>query len=265
MICSTYIYSGLGNILFKVAAAFNYAQVHGREFIFFDYLSLDAECTHRSFKFYKDSIFKNFNHSHSQLNSGFIFKEEAMLYKEVPKIDSNIIFWGDFQSEKYFQDSSEKFRNLINISSPFTTEEERCFVHVRRGDYLSNRNFYIIPELSYYQEAVSFFDKTTQFIILSDDIAWCKENITQKHLGVKNLSYSSSSSPEEDMAIMKNCNHGITANSTFSWWGAYFITDKNKKIITPKQWITQALADASCMGQREQYMNDLIPKTWTKV
>lgn len=36
-----------------------------------------------------------------------------------------------------------------------------------------------------------------------------------------------------DMQLMSYCKHAIITNSSFGWWGTYFITNPNKITISP--------------------------------
>ena len=57
-----------------------------------------------------------------------------------------------------------------------------------------------------------------------------------------------------DMHCMSMCRHHIMANSTFSWWGAYLSTAKDKKVYVPERW------NLECEDDYEIY-----PKEWVKV
>ena len=54
---------------------------------------------------------------------------------------------------------------------------------------------------------------------------------------------------------MSKCYHNIIANSTFSWWGAYLNSNKNKIICYPSMWFTDP-----------KYKNvyDMFPNEWIK-
>ncbi|KAK2150058.1 hypothetical protein LSH36_426g02041 [Paralvinella palmiformis] len=51
-----------------------------------------------------------------------------------------------------------------------------------------------------------------QFIVASDDLDWCKENIKDQHI----IYYNHDSIM--DLAILSFSNHIITSIGTYSWW-----------------------------------------------
>ena len=60
----------------------------------------------------------------------------------------------------------------------------------------------------------------------------------------------------QQMLIMSCCQHNIIANSTFSWWGAYFNSNPEKIVCTPAEWFGPKI---------DIKMKDLLPEEWTKI
>jgi hypothetical protein len=61
----------------------------------------------------------------------------------------------------------------------------------------------------------------------------------------------------EQMLLMSCCRHNIIANSTFSWWGAYFNNNLDKIVCYPSKWFGVKLAHHN--------LCDLFPKGWSPV
>ena len=59
------------------------------------------------------------------------------------------------------------------------------------------------------------------------------------------------------MYTMSLCEHNIICNSTFSWWGAYLNTNKNKKVITTTNWFGSEYKDWD--------ISTLFPDEWIKI
>lgn len=130
-------------------------------------------------------------------------------------------------------------------------------VHIRRGDYLNaSEIFGDICTEDYYQEAMDLIKtriKKPVFYFFSNDIEWVKENFCEK-----NAVYIESSMFDDyqnwyDMYLMSECKHNIIANSSFSWWGAWLNSNKNKIVIAPKKWVNA------------KSMEDICPENWIRI
>ena len=94
--------------------------------------------------------------------------------------------------------------------------------------------------ISYYNKAINLLDcmmPRAFFYVFSDDISFVLRNIAlpSRH---RIVSHNTGLNSYRDMELMGYCKHHIIANSTFSWWGAWFNTSPNKIVIAPHEWFT---------------------------
>ena len=165
-------------------------------------------------------------------------------------IKDNTFVRGYFQSDMYFKDIFEQLKESfkLRVSIPHKTQakldqirsSQSCFIHVRRGDYL-NITEYLRLGYTYYKAAISnMIEKANspRFYIFSDDIKFIEEVFLEKtdlnkYGNFEVINLHGSLHDYLDLELMRACKHGIIANSTFSWWAAYLIENKEKIIFSP--------------------------------
>ncbi len=206
----------------------------------------------------------------SDLNAGagwkILIEAEPAIKDTFFSISGQKIFVdGYYQSVKYFEKNRQ---DLLRQFTPNYLEEAQfkemlhriktcnsVAVHVRRGDFIKaqhyNAKHYLLDE-EYYIEAIKYIEKkieAPQFFWFSDDIEWVKSNFGKK----ENFNYVSLSTTNPDIdeiMLMKESNSIITANSTFSWWGAWLNENDNSIKIVPSK----------------NYGSDgMIPDSWIKI
>ena len=164
----------------------------------------------------------NLSASRSKGSTRYIYQEPTFEYSLIPEMDELTLF-GYFQSEKYFEDFADDLRKEFTFKELGESANENVVsVHVRRGDYTKLQDHHPIF-------------KDHSFLVFSNDIEWCKENIKGPR-----VMYSEEESAAKDLQLMASCDHNIIANSSFSWWGAWLNDNPNKKVIAPKEWFGPA-------------------------
>lgn len=164
-------------------------------------------------------------------------------YCEFLSVAEDAYFAGVFANNCYFDDYRRELLQAFSLKEPMSEannnllQEITCTnsvsIHIRRGDYVK---LGLTCNLDYYYQAIEYIASRVDdahFYIFSDDVAWVKENlkISNPHTFVEindgNTGYC-------DLELMKNCQHNITANSTFSWWAGYLNPNPRKIVLTPK-------------------------------
>lgn len=100
-------------------------------------------------------------------------------------------------------------------------------VHVRRGDYLQvmpDRWKGVVGDRAYLQQAMDWFrarHKDPIFVVTSNGMKWCLENIDTSRGDVVFAGNGQESTPGRDFALLTQCNHTIMTIGTFGFWAAY--------------------------------------------
>ncbi len=169
---------------------------------------------------------------------------------DILKLKKNIYLNGNWQNEKYFKEVGAVIRKDFTLkrksgqyerwADKISKAGHSVSLHIRRGDYVHDEKTnrcHGVCDLRYYEKAIAVIGAKTKspvIFIFSDDIHWAKANIKTKH---QTLFVSGNGLKDcEEMVLMSKCENNIIANSSFSWWGAWLNKNKEKTIISPKQW-----------------------------
>jgi hypothetical protein len=199
---------------------------------------------------------------------GFVVEPHFEYWAALNDVAPESYLVGYWQSEKYFQNVSQQIRKDFSFALPIENENleiakqiERTnsvSLHVRRGDYTNSKNTatYNICSLDYYNEAIKYITERTidpYLYVFSDDINWVKTNL-KIDLPCEFVDHNKGVNSFNDMRLMSFCDHNIIANSSFSWWGAWLNSNKNKIVVAPSLWFAN--------GTNEK---DLTPQSWVKI
>lgn len=215
---------------------------------------------------YKNNILSKLSKKILGEKKNYYTMDKLLYYPKVFELNNSYLD-GYWQSEKYFK----QIENLLRHDFEFNKELDEknkiikekienvnsVSIHIRRGDYLSDKNKKIygdIATLEYYEKAISYIYENVEnpyFFIFSNDIEWCKENFNIKN--IEFIDWNKGIDSYKDMQLMSYCKHNIIANSSFSWWGAWLNNNRDKIVVCPNKWI----------NDNESLIEDIIPKTWT--
>ena len=109
-----------------------------------------------------------------------------------------------------------------------------------------------VPSEVYYRNAMAQFGTSYNFLVFSDDLAWCKQ-----HLKGQAIAYSEGRTAIQDMHLMSACSHNIISNSTFSWWAAWLNARTDKCVVAPRIWFNPELQPPGTY--------DVVPEDWTAI
>jgi len=274
------IMGGLGNQLFQIFTTIAYALKHNEPFIFTYAKMFGKRPAYWDNFLYPLRKFTTLNRIQGSVlrEKGFHYEE---LHKNLNQNQQNIILYGYFQSEKYFQEHAEEIAEMImNLKETKKILLEREFkqldpkktisMHFRLGDYMNLQEFHPVLPLTYYKNSLNTLiekTETTDWTVLyfceEDDSDYVKEEYIkqlEKEKDFKGLVFIQANPRAldyEQMIMMSCCQHHIIANSSFSWWGAYLHFSSKKIVCSPAVWFGPKLF--------KNDTKDLIPDSWLKI
>lgn len=277
---------GLGNQLFQIFATISYAIKAHVPFAFLNVESLGGgegttkrhtywkSLFYRLTPFLKDSFpqlkyVRENGFQYNSFNTQFFMGNDACLH-------------GYFQSYMYFQEYYKQIYNLLDIEkqkndvvkkiksiNPLIDENfmnKSISLHFRIGDYKKIQHFHPIMTVNYYTRCLQFIQQknpTEKFNVLyfceDDDINDVRKIIEHLSSVVPEYNFIRASNllaDWEQLLLMSCCNHNIIANSSFSWWGAFFNSNPDKIVCYPSVWFGPSAGHNT---------SDLCPPSWRKI
>jgi hypothetical protein len=243
------LHSGFGNQIFQYA----FALALKTDFGFKTYLLPSGGNTHSN-RNYQD-LFRLVSHSTEAAQGAVVIskKTEAFKWWDVKTLEafSVIRLSGYYQNYQLYrtvvpQIATELRSTLQNMYGPTTwNPESTAFIHVRRGDYLLHFIKQYNLQMNYYSEAIDTIqcrNPGIKFIVISDDIEWCK---AQSWPTIYPVEFFEPRDELKTFWCMLNCNAAaIIANSTFSYWGAILGAHQVRSpVIYPNAWHLEETID----------------------
>ena len=186
------------------------------------------------------------------------------------RVNRAVYLDGFWQSEAYFRDIEDRLREELRFRGPHSQENvdmarsiqesPSVCVHIRQlhGIPRTAKPVPLDPQdprsnfvdTDYYDKAVQVLLRTVNdphFFVFSDCPEWTRKNVRFDH-PTTFVDHNDSERDYEDMWLMSGCKHFIIGNSTFSWWGAWLGSFKDKIVIAPSKGFSNT--------------TDMMPRRW---
>ena len=203
--------------------------------------------------------------------NALLLREPTLTPKAIDELDSRIqdvVCLGYWQSEDYFKPATAQLRKQLifrkdpaqsrSVAATILSYPNAAFVHIRRGDYVTNSHanqHHGLCDVSYYRRSCDYVKERVpdvQFFVFSDDPDWAKRELGNDLQPALFIDHNRGADSWQDMYLMSLCRHAIVANSSFSWWGAWLNPVADRLVVAPCQWF----ANQPVLSQQ------IIPRHW---
>ena len=285
------IMGGLGNQLFQIATTIAYSIRNKCVFLF----PYSIEVFRNRFSYWHSFLsslrsFTTENPRCQRTNTDLQYlpkyPERAFHFAPIPPFDKSVLLQGYFQSYLYFEKEKDALFQYIRLREQqekiralycdyFPENTITISMHFRIGDYQFLPEYHPILPFVYYQGALDLLlpklldqDSNLKIHVLyfceKEDHGKVQNILESLEYDTERVSLVHVEDTMEDwqqMLMMSLCDHHIIANSTFSWWGAYFheyrVLKKEPMILYPSLWFGPKLQD--------KIVSDLFPKDWIRI
>jgi hypothetical protein len=280
---------GLGNQLFQYALGRKLALNHQTELVLDKewYKSTPASNTLRNYELGRypiiardaignEKLWCRFHSSRILGRTGIrwggwsMFRERGFDFDNtIFDLTDNTFVFGYWQSHLYIDDIADRIRiEFIPIIPPSLEDvnligrmqsTNSVSVHIRRGDYVTQKAATTVHGSCSEQYYVSAVEKTNSllsdphYFVFSDDMEWVKKNMVFPG-STTYVEHNDSNTAFQDLRLMSTCKHHIIANSSFSWWGAWLNSSQEKMVIAPAVWFAD-----------RRPTPHLMPKSWIRI
>lgn len=267
------IMGGLGNQLFQIFSTISYAIDNKTPFYFYRQDKYGKRISYWYTMFQK---IKPFTKPHI-VPADIIVSEKYFHYESLSSatnLSQSICLKGYFQSYKYFEHNFDTIVRMLDINT-FKKEFQKddfdfantVSLHFRLGDYKDLQDCHPVMSYEYYENSIQHIVTTLNKQSLKiyyfcekddNDIALSTINkLKEKYPDCEFHKVHDNVCDWKQMLLMSCFNHNIIANSSFSWWGAYFNNNENKIVCYPEKWFGPKLAHNNT--------KDLCPPNWNKI
>jgi len=284
---SGYLMGGLGNQLFQIFTTMAYGLKYKRKILFPYSDKLETGITRPTYwESFLNSL-KPFTTEadmdyHDYSMTGFpTFCEQGFRYQEIPNFPQHLelLIFGYYQSYKYFESHKDMLFKIIGLErqqenmeylySHYIGKERGDHIismHFRLGDYKKIQDCHPLMPVEYYRNAlIHVLSNRNQpfYTVLyfcekddMDDVLVVIEQLRREFGNVDFIHVDENIPDWQQMLMMSCCNDNIIANSSFSWWGAYFNPSNTKIVCYPSQWFGSKLSHDT---------SDMCPSEWKRV
>ena len=277
---------GLGNQLFQIFTTVAFSIKLCRKCVFL-YEDFTRGCTIRPT--YWNTFLKSIKYMATlpySISQPTIIKEKHFHYEEMDfskmREKEHVNLVGYFQSYKYFDEYRETLFKLIRLEdtrskvikmyaclNPYGEKyeqfDEMISMHFRIGDFIKYPDTHPILSYDYYYNSLLFiqqkngFGKNVLYFCEQDDVE--RVNLCIARLQKEFPETRFQRAPEilndwQQLILMSCCRYNIMANSTFSWFAAYFNVFPSKVVCYPSLWFGKRIGHVT---------KDLFPAVWNKI
>lgn len=212
----------------------------------FDLLELDYELKPNDF--FKDFVNKPINFHTTTYDETLFNLKQGHNYNLIGRFDLYTYWYNTNREEIESWDYKKELKleaekRFNHIKKQFGNNNPIVSIHMRRGDYL-------LPEFSFCNLGIEYYTKAIvenfmpyneyNFICFSNDIEYSKSILEGDNIyfvDPKGGDKVCTDSEKEDLALLSLCDHHITSNSSYPWWGAFLSKNKNKKVVCPTNYV----------------------------